>query len=131
LPVDAPVLGFGKIIVHNAWLRRRVGGAQHELAAALRLEHAAAERQRVRRRHPDGLLVQHHGRGEKLDVGGVEPVAGAEKRAGFAAVRAEHAASFGFPQSCLLLGRRREQALRIGEVAHHQQRVILQPKADR
>ena len=115
----------------NARLCRRVGGAQHHLAATLRLEHAAAERQRVRRRHADRLLVQHHRGGEKLHVGRVETVAGAEKCAGLAAVRAQQSAAVRFPRGRIFRGRRREQALRVGVPAHHQERMILQARANR
>ena len=58
------------------------------------------------------LLIEHDGGGVELDVGRLEPVAGAEEAAGLADVRGQRPAAFALQEADVLGAERGHQASR-------------------
>ena len=61
-----PVFGCRKIIVHDLRFRCRIGGAERNFAATLRLQHTRAEGDSVGRRRTQTLIVKHQRRGQGI-----------------------------------------------------------------
>ena len=92
-----PVFLSGEVIVQDARLRAGVRGAQGQLAAACRLEHAGSEHDAVSHRAHQPLLADEAeigGHRVNLDVRRFEIIARAEKPTGLGDVGGKRPSSF-------------------------------------
>ena len=126
----AHVLLLRVVAVHDERLARRVGRRDRDHPARARLEHAGRQREAVRGRREQALLLEHDRDHVELDVGRRQVAARAREAAVLADVGGQRALALHPLGEVGVVERVLERGLLLAEVRHARGRVVLQVHAD-